>query len=787
MPTVEVVPDEAQEANESKRKWRKKAPMVEKYKLPVTTESIDTKEIDERVNLITVEDSIKYMPSIEVRKRYSGDTNEPMGTRTASLSQSARTMIFADGILLSTYLNNNNTNTGSPRWNTVAPGELERSDMMYGPFSAQYAGNSMGGVLVMTTKMPTKFVAGVNAMGAFGTYDALGASGDTNAQNYAMYVGDKLDDFSFRFDYNHLYSLSQPIGYSTVVQAVGTRSSTGIPVQGAVPSYNSYGAPMYVLGVNNGQYATTQDNMKLKLAYDITDTIRLSYTIGLWLNNQDAEYSSYLTTNGNSFTGGSGSSNSSININGNLYTGSQYSIFSPVLAHQQTWSHGITLKSETGGAFDWELVGSIVNLGVDTSRTATVPPTAAASATTGYGRSTILSGSNWYTVDGKGIYRVDEDLLGHHEVSFGFHNDSYELNNPVYTTNNWQNGSPTAINGANSNIYQNAQGQTMTQGYWIQDSLDFNKEWNFTLGGRLEHWDAYNGVNQTMVGTTLQTVNQQDQQSTNFSPKVKLTWNPSLDWRIGAAFGEAWRYPTVGEPFQTSTVGTSVYNANPNLRPEQAFSSELSNEYFMENGKARLSFFSEAVNNAIYSVSTLMSNGTVSNTTQNVPSTNIFGAEFSGEMKDVIFKSLNLYGTATYAHGRIGSDPAADAANIAAATPTALLTNPGTGMPVSGAVVPRIPEWRSSFTVSYSPLERMTTSVSGRYSSQTFSQLNNSDVYHNTYVGNSAYFVLDLKVNYKIDDKFTFNAGIDNVTNKLYWLYHPFPQRTFVAQLKYDW
>ncbi len=371
--------------------WKAKAPIVEKYKLPVTTESVTLDEIDERVNMLNVEDAIKYEPSIEVRKRYIGDTNEPLGTRSATISQSARTMIYADGILLSTYLNNNNSNTGSPRWNTVAPGELLRSDMMYGPFSAQYAGNSMGGVLNMTTKMPQKFETGANIQGSYGSYNIYGSKGDTNSQNYAAYIGDKINDLAVRFDFNHLDSLGQPIAFLTQTVSSGTAiprtGHVGTNVTGAVLSANSTGAPMYVFGANNGQYLTHQDNFKWKFAYDITPTLQATYTLGMWQNNQDVRYASYLQdASGNSVSSGY------VNINGKQFNLGGSTVFSPLLVNQTTWSHGMALKSNTGGKFDWELIGSIVDLSADTSRTATQSPAVVAtSATGGLGRKYCLN------------------------------------------------------------------------------------------------------------------------------------------------------------------------------------------------------------------------------------------------------------------------------------------------------------------------------------------------------------------------------------------------------------
>lgn len=775
-----ILPDVTvtEQAESPETQWRAKAPIVEKYKLPATTESVTVEEIEERVNLLTVEDAIKYEPSIEVRKRYIGDTNEPLGTRSATISQSARTMIYADGILLSTFLNNNNSNTGSPRWNTVAPGELLRADMMYGPFSAQYAGNSLGGVLNLTTKMPQKFEAGADIQGSWGSYNIYGSKGDTDSQNYSANIGDKVNDLAFRFDFNHLDSLGQPISFLTQTVASGatpTAFRPGTNVNGAVLSANSTGAPMYVFGANNGQYSTHQDNFKWKLAYDITPTLQASYTLGMWQNSQEVRYASYLRDAlGNSISSGF------VNINNKQYNLGT-TVFSPLLADQTTWSHGMALKSNTGGKFDWELIGSIVDLGTDTSRVAVQDPaTVAASASGGLGRNTVLTGSNWHTADAKGIWRPG-DFHGKHEVSFGFHNDYYQLVNPVYNTLNWQSG-------GNAGLFSNSEGKTMTQGYWLQDAWDFDREWNLTAGGRLENWDAYDGLNSTTVGGALKTINQSNRNSVNFSPKGKLTWNPNQSLRFGAAIAQAYRYPTAGELFQSSTVGTTVYNANPNLRPEEALSSEFSSEYFLPNGKLRLSFFQEKINNAIYAMSTLLSNGAVANTNQNVGQTDLFGLEFSGEAKDVWIDTLNLYGSGTWTDGRITSNAATDAAAlIAAQSASNLATNPGTGWPSTGAMLPRIPTYRATFTVSYSPIDKMTTSISGRYSSATFSQLNNSDINHMTYVGNSAYFVVDAKVNYKFSKQWSINAGIDNLNNEHYWIFHPFTQRTYTAQLKFNY
>ena len=118
-------------------------PVKQRYQLPQTSESITAKDIQEKVNVVDTPDAVKYMPSLFVRKRNAGDTQPVLATRTSGVGASARSLVYADDILLSALIANNNT-IGAPRWGLVAPEEIKRVDFLYGPFSAAYPGNSVG-------------------------------------------------------------------------------------------------------------------------------------------------------------------------------------------------------------------------------------------------------------------------------------------------------------------------------------------------------------------------------------------------------------------------------------------------------------------------------------------------------------------------------------------------------------------------------------------------------------------------------------------------------------------
>ncbi|NBY17592.1 MAG: Plug domain-containing protein, partial [Betaproteobacteria bacterium] len=113
--------------------------------IPTTMESITGREVEDRINATDSEDAIKYFPSLLVRKRYIGDYNHAiLSSRASGTGNSARSAVYADGILLSNFLGNGIGGLSFvPRWGLVTPEEIERVDVMYGPFSAAYPGNSV--------------------------------------------------------------------------------------------------------------------------------------------------------------------------------------------------------------------------------------------------------------------------------------------------------------------------------------------------------------------------------------------------------------------------------------------------------------------------------------------------------------------------------------------------------------------------------------------------------------------------------------------------------------------
>jgi iron complex outermembrane receptor protein len=75
--------------------------------IPTTMEGIDREQIERSINATDSEDALKYLPSLLVRKRYIGDYNHAiLSSRASGTGNSARSLVYADGILLSNLLGN---------------------------------------------------------------------------------------------------------------------------------------------------------------------------------------------------------------------------------------------------------------------------------------------------------------------------------------------------------------------------------------------------------------------------------------------------------------------------------------------------------------------------------------------------------------------------------------------------------------------------------------------------------------------------------------------------------
>lgn len=711
--------------------------------IPTTIEGITGQRIADTINATDSEDALKYFPSLLVRKRYIGDYDHAvLATRASGTGNSARSLIYADGILLSNLLGNGATFT--PRWGLVTPEEIERVDVLYGPFSAAFPGNSVGAVVDYVTRMPEKLEMHAR-LASFGQDFAIYGSADryTGWQASAS-AGDRNGNFSWWVNLNHLDSDGHPLSFANKLVSTGVTGSAGTKVTGAIADRNPRNHDWLILG-STSQIHTIQDHAKAKLSYDFSPVVRVSYTLGVWNNDAARTSDSYLRDPaGNPVYSGP------INVDGRTYSVTATD-FAPSRADLTHLMHGLSVKSNGHDVWTWEIAASAYDYANDITRSPTVALPAASSG--GAGRITDQGGTGWRALAFRSTWRP-QGVDGAHLIDAGIQLDANELDTLVSNTANWLGGAATSRVSA-------FQGKTQLHSIYVQDSWRFVDEWRATFGARVERWRASDGA----ISNAANTLYFDERSETHVSPKAALAWQITPLWVLKASVGRAVRMPTVSELYQGSISVDVIVNNDPNLEPEKSWTGELTAERELGMGLLRTTWFHEDTRDALYSQTNVTVTPSITNI-QNVDHVRTRGVEVSYQANDVIEVGLDLSGSVTWAHSR---------------------TVKNDNFPGSvGKWQPRVPEWRANALATYRFGERWTATLGGRYSGRQYNTLDNSDPNAFAFTGTSSFLVFDARVRCRLGQRWVASVGIDNLANEEYWAFHPYTQRTVAAELAAD-
>jgi iron complex outermembrane receptor protein len=158
------------------------------------------------------------------------------------------------------------------------------------------------------------------------------------------------------------------------------------------------------------------------------------------------------------------------------------------------------------------------------------------------------------------------------------------------------------------------------------------------------------------------------------------------------------------------------------------------------------------------------------NSVQNIDRIRTVGLETALDAADLLVKGLDLQASLTYADSKILEN-------------SSYVSTPGDTI---GKQQPRVPKWRASLLASYKLGASLTASFGARYGSTQYGTLNNSDPNGYAYQAFSPYFTTDARLRWKFSRQWSAALGIDNLNNKTYWNFHPYPQRTYSAELRFD-
>lgn len=713
--------------------------------LPNSTAGKTARDLEEQ-NIFNPEDALRYLPSTTVRKRYFGDRNANVGGRSFGVLEPGRALVYVDGYLISTFMGR----FDAPRWYMVNLEAIERVDMLYGPYSAIYPGNSIGTTVSITERKPQGFEASASLKYNRQSFSEYGTNDTFNGAMASARLASRLDSgLWYTLGLQHQDVTGHPMGYANALRgATGQFAApAGTRVTGITYDKNPGGVDRALFGATSIDH-TVQDTLNLRLGYAISATQEVEGRVSYWQNKSTVTTQTWLRdANGKLIW--SGKINDGVN-GFDLKTNS----FLPSQRAEDNRQLGLTWKTKHATGWNASVVMTDYRILNDVNRAAyTAQPVADLG---GAGTATRRDGTGWNTFEVQSTYTPSKGDFGDgkHALTFGLHRNDYRLNNVVNNSADWRN-SETTLN-------QNYLGKTSITAVYAQDAWQLMPDVMLTAGLRQEQFSSYDG---SQYFTGAAPANYPARSLSGSSPKLSLAWAARDDLLLKASAGQGVRFPNVDELFNGTKSGTSITFNDPNLRPERSTSVELSAETYLDKHTLRASLFRDDVADTILRQSDATVTPSVTRVS-NVDRVVTNGLELVWQSRDVGIKGLDIGGNATWVDSRVAEN---------AALPASV-----------GKNWLRIPKQRYAVQASYRPNDQWLFSGAWRWHGRMYNTQLNTDINPDVYGGTSNVNQVDVHVAWRFAKSWTWSAGIDNLTNSQAWQAHSLPQRSVQTELRYS-
>lgn len=707
--------------------------------------SVLTQEDFASINVATTEDVVKYEPSIVIRRRFIGDANGVLGMRGSNMFQTSRSMVFADGVPLH-YLLQSRWN-GAPRWTMVSASEIAQVKVHYGPFSAEHSGNAMGGVVEIETAIPQQSEFHFDSSYFSQNFDDYGFDDSVSGYKSFMSYGNKIGDTSFYLSFNRLENEAQP---QTFRFGGGSSAANPVEVTGALVENDERGTERRWF-MDTGIVEAETNNYKFKLGQDIgqwTALLNIAYEDRSSVNDSA---NSYLRDNtGNTIYSGDV-----------VQDGAQFSVPSTRFAaselERRSLSTGLRLRGPVSDSIEFEAninQFSVLRDETRSSRTHLDDP-----AFTTAGQVSDFGDTGWRAAEAK-LYFSDLGVPGLSLVA-GVRHESYELNFDVFASNNFSAGTKDTITSSSG-------GETEINALYAQLNWEINDQWDATFGLRAEEFESTNGYfdddDPATQGFDLTDVPTRSHNKT--SPKFSVGYRPSALWSYRYSVAKAYRFPIIEELFSEFEQFNSISVANAGLSPEDGLHHNFMVQRELDNGYLRVNLFTEQIKDVIESQSATLDSGISIRTFLPVDEIETTGLEFIANSNDLLVSGLDVRFNLVYTDSEIVKNA----------------PNPA----IEGNVYPRMPEWRGNLLATYHIASNWDIGGNLQYASDSFGRTDNADREDNVYGAQDAFTRIGLKSTYRLDGGLSFGLGIDNLTDEVAYVAHPWPGRTFYANFSYD-
>ncbi|MBX7535001.1 TonB-dependent receptor [Qipengyuania sp. GH1] len=699
---------------------------------PALGVAIDADQIG-AINTINAEDAIRYAPNLIVRKRYIGDANATLSFRNMHTTQTPRALVTVDGFLISDFLGVSYTT--APKWAVLAPTDIARAEIIYGPTSARYAGNSLGGTLRLETAPITQDAILIGTQSFYQHYDYYGTEEGlfgfaVNAQGDVA-IGSRG---GLSLAYRHFENEGQPQQWRTV--------TPGTPYADQAIVDNALGFPLRI-AAQDSTVDSVEDQIRLRANYDLGNGWELRGLAALLIDDE-------RTDNPKSFLRGSDGRPSFVGISG-------------VTRGQAQSTELLAGLGLAGNLADWDIGLTVSRFELLDERARQSDGVDVVSGIIPDGGIVTDEDAHWTSVEASA-----ERELAAHRIALGASYAGYFGLSETGRVSDWRSGEPSAIRSASG-------GETQLIGLFVEDRITLAPMIEATLGLRYENWRADGGFLQA-AGSRVDYRTRTDHA---WSPKLAVTMRPDAETEIVASTAWATRFPTIGELYQASLIsyGPNVGEVDldgfdPDLAPERGFDLQLTASRRFDNVKLTLSGFRQVVDDTLFGQTILMPSAddpdvlVSQSLITNIGEVETWGIDAIVAVEDMFMDGLSLD------------------ANVAWLD--AVITENALNPKREGNRFPRVPHWRANASLRYAVSTAFDLAANWRYQNTPDRNLdNNASSRCDSYYCVSPFSFVDLKSSVHFD-KFDLDLGIDNLLDEKAFVFHPYPGRTFVIGLSWN-
>lgn len=680
-------------------------------------------------------DVLAEVPGLYVRGPALGASFPGSGTSVLSLRgipRTPRTLVMIDGQPL------NNALSGGVNVAAIPLAAIERVEVVRGPYSALYGGNSMGGVVNFISAGPdaalTEFRLGAGSLGQRST--AL-----LHRQRYESGLG-----VTFSADYRDSdgypdsdYVIKQPVSGAAGTAVTGARATT-------MPD----GTPAYWVGVK-GARPWTQSNAQLSLHFSPAPSTDLSAGLAL------AQYAVGYARPDSFLRNAAGAP---------AYSGSV--IFPDGGTRRLSLAETDFLTATPAGERDLRAYagvehrfdgGSVLRANLGTLRH-NLQFSQASSGLAAYesGPGDFTDQPNVRT-DFDGSLRTP--ITSHWVLVTGGSYNRSTLERRTAALDYWRDA------GTQGSLLNAGRGRSGNAALFFQSTHYFEHGVTGYLGGRYDRFDTDGEVRQNTAPAFTQTYATRSYDQ--FSPKLALVWQARQGLSLRTSYGEGFRPPALLELYSrtvapTATAGVnSVNEPAPELKPERVRSLEVGSDALLASGaRVSLSLYAQRLTDLIYRrrLSPTLTR------TENSGAADVDGIE-AGVHWPTGVRGLAAIGSLThqlrYQITRNDAVPASVGK---------VLTDVPRRVVSLGLQLDRQP-W-SGFAVY-----RQVGHVFGSGDDQ------NLNVAEGVYGSYDRHAILSAKLAYRFDRHLGLSVAVDNLTDRQYFVFNKQPGRTVYCELAY--